>query len=273
MKAKPSPQKRTSVRLGALPDTSKTPGDKKQTTIAAAKGKNPIMKSHEKKEPKPRNRASAEQPAEKATELTRAEAIPGPGPTELAMIAAALRHNNGQDFSALARDALSLWESCQGQIQKRNDAEIQKRNERLHRDGLFANLPKPKEFPVPFNEFLKLMLSGKTHADERIKIYRHFLMDLHGTTLAQAGDVLARHKKDPSSEWDFYERAFLFKAWYDAFFSTNKSISGSKAHHPSKAKVVALERDARKERRQAIDKAKSNLAPVRQEHMMFLAYC
>jgi hypothetical protein len=205
----------------------------------------------------------------KAIAATPVKEIPSPSPTELAVIAAALRQNEQQDFSALASNALSLWETCQ--------SEIQKRNERLARpiDDLFASLRKPEKFPVPFKEFLELTLP-KTRAEDQFRLYKTFLMDWHN--MDDVADILDRHKKNPWSEWDFKQRAFLFSTWHRAYVSTVRSVSGSK-RRPKKdiaafeAKAAAREEEARQKRQQAIKEADLKLAPYYRKRALFLALC
>ncbi len=191
--------------------------------------------------------------------------IHGPTPTELALIAAALRRNENQDFSALASDAFFLWEKCQAEIQRQNNDSVKKQLVRRDHD-LFANLPKPKAFPVPFVKFLNLILPSKGNAD-RLKIYRRFLADWRGVQFFETDVWLVEHKEKPAFESEYYERAFLFKAWYPIYVRNERRIAGSKTHKPTQKKLRTVEAQRRIECKQAIDNAEMKLAPKRKAWM------
>jgi hypothetical protein len=248
MKAKSSPQKRILVCLSTLPDTGNKPVDQKQDTITAAKG-NPIMKGDTKKKSKPKNSASAEQPAEKPIESTSAEEMPGPSPAELALITAALkgRGDGPPDFAALASEALRLWQACKNEI-------------RLNQIRL---LPVPKQYPVSFDEFLMLVVPNKSTKDQ-YKAFRHFLMDWHRKKdITEVSELFIWYKNNPFTEMQQYQYiGTLFRAWVQANVSIQKKLNGAKRikglKAPSEMRFKYTEDDAHKERRAVIMAADAN---------------
>jgi hypothetical protein len=166
------------------------------------------------------------QPASNATS--------GPTATELALIAATLRHGEGHNWSALASNSHDLWEACNKEVCERREPRRSVFTE------LCANLPKAEKYPVTLAEFLEVTL-GKRRADDREKVYRDFLKDGRGLDLPAAGDLLKEHKNQPIEELEFKRRAFLLRAWTEANYTLQKRVAGMKGARKRSSEEIAVE--------------------------------
>ncbi len=99
-----------------------------------------------------------------------------PPVSELASLAATLAHGhpiNQGIAKQFADQAYELWKACSEQRQKQieNQAyrEIARENAAAENDGI----PRPTNYPVTFDEFLRLVIGGRYKAD-REKTYRDY---------------------------------------------------------------------------------------------------
>jgi hypothetical protein len=96
---------------------------------------------------------------------------------ELASLAATLAHGrqiNQASAEQLADEAFELWTACYGRREKRLTQQAYREIGREYEAARKAALPKPREYPVSFDEFLRLVIGGKDKAD-RLKIYRDYV--------------------------------------------------------------------------------------------------
>ncbi len=123
-----------------------------------------------------------------------------PPVSEIAQLAALLSHGrpfDSQSGEIFSTSAINLWEWCH---QKRKDWINKQANMKLLRrkaeeKEAEQNFPKPKIYPVSFEEFLRLSLPKK-RPEDRMKIYRESIRVSmrHGKCFHPSGNVLPIEK-------------------------------------------------------------------------------
>jgi hypothetical protein len=82
-----------------------------------------------------------------------------------------------QNLRTIAGQAMKLWEAC---LEERNQTKtfVSFRAKSLEQElAKQAEIPKPENFPVTFDDLLKLWIGGR-NKDYRIKIYRNYAKEL-----------------------------------------------------------------------------------------------
>lgn len=150
-----------------------------------------------------------------------------PSPTELAMIAATLAHGREIDYRKLAGDAYWLWEACRDQIADLTAM----RKARLGQEK--PPFEKPEEWPITFDEALRLWLPGLSETD-RFKQFRDYVIDecLLTNKRLKPADAIAKLKAE-----QFYDDRFgmvgdRFLAWKAKQISEKRSASAKKRKNP-----------------------------------------
>lgn len=84
---------------------------------------------------------------------------------------------NIQNHSDSARQAFDLWMACNKERQNRILNFAQVRFARAKVEAKNDTIPKPKKYPVTFDEFLRLMMGDKTRK-ERVEIFKEYVREL-----------------------------------------------------------------------------------------------
>lgn len=94
---------------------------------------------------------------------------------EIAKLAAVLAHGRQIDshsLTALAAQAIELWDKCEYARKKK----IERLAIYARAQALDDSLPKPESYPTPLENFLKLLMPKK-RSEDRMRIYRSYLRD------------------------------------------------------------------------------------------------
>jgi hypothetical protein len=169
--------------------------------------------------------------------------------SEIAKLAATLAHGRDithpQNLTFIATQALALWEECEKARKRRIDMlAIFERAKALDNA-----LPKPAKFPVPFDEFVRLVMP-KRRPEDRDKLYREFLREhtraanfqtkytntdkkYEETPIPTDDEIaflLSKDKKDGFIEFWFYNAFTMFQKWlpkYEAETRSKKALLGA----------------------------------------------
>lgn len=168
---------------------------------------------------------------------------------ELAMIAATLGRTAG---SASARElvsgAMGIWRAAERALSGDDEiaAQMAARQAELVdlEQRILARTGTPRAFPVPFEEFLRRVVPGRTEAD-RMATYRRFvrwslrlndyylkhedgdgllLTDIPDPTPSRVAKAVERHKANSYAQGDFIEKAHMFFAWFDLEAAERKRV-------------------------------------------------
>ena len=208
------------------------------------------MKTPEKKALKTDNSAPGEQAPERPIAPPPLKETEYPSPTELAMIAVALRRNpdESRDFPVLASDAFRLWEACERVI---------RRAEKLRKE-VFDYLPKPNKYPMTLKKFLELMPLRK-RPDERLSAFRHYWMDrTKKNDITEVADSLTKFLFETETAYHCVATEFL--AWIEEDKKAKKKLAAAKA-----GKGKYTQDDARRDCRNAIEGAIDDYSVKEQE--------
>jgi hypothetical protein len=132
------------------------------------------------------NASNAARAALEAHQLKR-EIPPLKDLLNIAAMLAIGRPLDDENLRKIAEQAMKLWEAClDGRKQTMKFVSFREKSlkEELVRQN---EIPKPKKFPVTFDDFLRLMIGGRYKAN-RVKIYRDYVKELirrgHASALA-----------------------------------------------------------------------------------------
>lgn len=84
---------------------------------------------------------------------------------------------DSQNLSILIEQAFQLWEACSYHRKQKIDfitLRAKARAQDLDREN---KIPKPKKYPITFDEFLRLTIGGR-YRDRRVKIYRAYAKEM-----------------------------------------------------------------------------------------------
>lgn len=107
----------------------------------------------------------------------------------LAAVLAFGKPANTQNNSDIARQAFDLWQACNEERDKRVVHLAYRALARSKEAAKYDAIPKPKKHPVTHEDFLKLLIGGKSKS-RRTKIYREY-----GKELIRRGRVSALANK------------------------------------------------------------------------------
>jgi hypothetical protein len=158
-----------------------------------------------------------------------------PSTDTLALLAAIIAPHKLENRHDIVNDAFMLWMTAKQKLE-----EEAKENEdvKLHDEvmtAIYDAIPKPKRFPVGFDEFLLSLMPEVDKQAQRVKRFRDFLGE---TTLEgednkpvgslKAGDVIQVMRNQKFNMASYLEIGEKYTHWWKATLSEKRSKAGAK---------------------------------------------